>query len=107
MALGASGLKAGGSAILRSRQSSKEDIMTYRVYTGPPGAARISPMEKERSLYKEFGLLDEALGFARHVNSGGRVTLLIEGDDGTRLDKAEIVAALRHPEEGSDRKSTR
>ena len=73
--------------------------MTYRVYTGPPGAAAISPMEKDRSLYKEFGLLDEAFGFARHVNGSGRVTLLIEGDDGTHFDKTEIVAALRHPEE--------
>jgi len=73
--------------------------MTYRVYTGPPGAGKISPFEKERALYKEFGLLDDALGFARHVNDGGRVTLLIEGDDGTNLDKIEIVAALRHPEE--------
>jgi len=75
--------------------------MTYRVYTGPPGAGAISPLDKERALYKEFGLLDEALGFARHVNDGGRVTLLIEGDDGTSLKKADIVAALRHPEEAS------
>jgi hypothetical protein len=56
-------------------------------------------MEKERWLYKEFGLLDEALGWARHVNEGGRVTLLIEGDDGTQMSKREISAALRHPEE--------
>jgi hypothetical protein len=56
-------------------------------------------LEKERWLYKEFGLLDEALGWARHVNDGGRVTLLIEGDDGTRLTKKEISAALEHPEQ--------
>jgi len=56
-------------------------------------------MEKERWLYKEFGLLDDALSWARHVNDGGRVTLLIEGDDGTELSKQEISAALRHPEE--------
>jgi hypothetical protein len=43
------------------------------------------------------------LGWARHVNDGGRVALLIEGDDGTQLTKKEISAALRHPEE-SDRK---
>ena len=72
--------------------------MTYRVYSGPPGSEAVPPMEKERWLYKEFGLLDEALGWARHVNDGGRVTLLIEGDDGTRLTKTEISAALRHPE---------
>ena len=73
--------------------------MTYRVYSGPPGTEAVPPLEKERWLYKEFGLLDEALGWARHVNDGGRVTLLIEGDDGTRLTKTEISAALRHPEE--------
>ena len=73
--------------------------MTYRVYSGPPGTEAVPPLEKERWLYKEFGLLDEALGWARHVNDGGRVTLLIEGDDGTRLTKTEIVAMLRHPED--------
>ena len=73
--------------------------MTYRVYSGPPGSENVPPMEKERWLYKEFGLLDEALGWARHVNDGGRVALLIEGDDGTQLSKTEITAALRHPEE--------
>jgi hypothetical protein len=72
--------------------------MTYRVYSGPPGTEIVPPMEKERWLYKEFGLLDDALGWARHVNDCGRVTLLIEGDDGTRLTKTEITAALNHPE---------
>ena len=75
-----------------------EHHMTYRVYSGPPGTETVPPMEKERWLYKEFGLLDEALGWARHVNDGGRVALLIEGDDGTQLTKREISAALRHPE---------
>jgi len=73
--------------------------MTYRVYSGPPGSEAVSPMEKERWLYKEFGLLDEALAWARHVNDTGHVALLIEGDDGTRMTKKEISAALRHPEE--------
>ena len=72
--------------------------MTYRVYSGPPGSEAVPPMEKERWLYKEFAMLDEALNWARHVNDGGRVTLLIEGDDGTRLTKTEITAALNHPE---------
>ena len=85
--------------------------MTYRVYSGPPGSEAVPAMEKERWLYKEFGLLDEALGWARHVNDGGRVTLLIEGDDGTRLTKTEISAALAHPEvperEGSGATKTR
>jgi hypothetical protein len=73
--------------------------MTYRVYSGPPGSDTVPPLEKERWLYKEYGSLDEALGWARHVNKGGRVALLIEGDDGTSMDKREIAAALRHPEE--------
>jgi len=74
--------------------------MTYRVYSGPRGSQSISPMEKDRYLYKEFNLLDEAMSWARHVNNGGRVVLLIEGDDGTRLTKQEIVAALNHSEAG-------
>jgi hypothetical protein len=73
--------------------------MTYRVYSGPPGTEAVPVMEKERWLYKEFGLFDEAIGWARHVNVSGRVALLIEGDDGTRLTKKEIAAALRHSEE--------
>ena len=74
--------------------------MAYRVYSGPPGSEAVSPLEKQKWLYKEFGLLDEALVWARHVNRAGRVTLLIEGDDGTHMTKREISAALRHPEEG-------
>ena len=72
--------------------------MTYRVYSGPRGSESISPMEKDRHLFKEFGLLDEAMSWARHINESGRVTLLIEGDDGTRLTKQQIVTALKHPE---------
>jgi hypothetical protein len=72
--------------------------MTYRVYSGPRGSQSISHEEKDRQLFKEFGLLDEAMSWARHVNESGRVTLLIEGDDGTRLTKQEIAAALNHPE---------
>jgi hypothetical protein len=69
--------------------------MTYRVYSGPRGSQSISPLEKDRHLFKEFGLLDEAMNWARHVNDSGRVTLLIEGDDGTRLDKQQVVSALK------------
>jgi hypothetical protein len=75
-------------------------IMTYRVYSGPRGSEAISPLEKDRYLYKEFSMLDEALGWARHLNAGGRVALLIEGDDGTRLTKQQIAATLTHPEAG-------
>jgi hypothetical protein len=60
----------------------------------------IAPGEKDRQLYKEFSGLDEAMRWARHLNDGGRVALLIEGDDGTRLTKQQIAAALRHSESG-------
>ena len=72
--------------------------MSYRAYSGPKGSSAGMAFDKERMLYKEFDTLDAALGWARHVNGGGRVALLIEGDDGTHLDKLEIAAALNHPE---------
>ena len=72
--------------------------MTYRVYSGPRGSQSISPVEKDRHLFKELGGLDEAMSWARHVNAGGRVALLIEGDDGTRLTRQQIVTALQSPE---------
>jgi hypothetical protein len=72
--------------------------MTYRVYSGPRGSQSISPLEKDRHLYKEFSVLDEALGWARHINDAGRVALLIEGDDGTRLTKQQIVTTLKNPD---------
>lgn len=72
--------------------------MTYRVYSGPPGTETVPPIEKDRWLYKEFGRMDEALSWARHVNAEGRVALLIEGDDGTQLDKSEISVAVNDPE---------
>lgn len=72
--------------------------MAYRVYSGPQGTEKISPLEKDRMLYKEFSSLDQAMSWARHVNDSGRTTLLIEGDDGTHLTRTEITAALMHPE---------
>ena len=72
--------------------------MTYRVYSGPRGAQAVSPLEKDRMLFKEFSSLDEAMSWAGHVNRSGLTTLLIEGDDGTHLGKQEVVAALRHRE---------
>jgi hypothetical protein len=75
--------------------SREEATMTYRVYSGPRGSQSISPLEKDRHLYKEFSILDEAMSWARHINDSGRVALLIEGDDGTRLTKQQIVTALK------------
>ena len=69
--------------------------MQYRVYSGPKGSGEISPMAKEQMLFKEFAALDDALSWARHVEQGGRVPLLIEGDDGTRMDRRAIADALR------------
>lgn len=68
--------------------------MTYRVYSGPKGTPAFSAIEKSQMLYKEFSALDEALAWAGHVDKSGRVVLMIEGDDGTRLDRREIGAAL-------------
>lgn len=72
--------------------------MTYRVYSGPRGSESISPLEKDRHLYKEFSALDEAMNWAGHINRSGRVALLVEGDDGTRLTKQQIVTALKNPD---------
>ena len=73
--------------------------MRYRVYVGPRGSEAISPLQRDQFLFKEFCTLDEAFGWARHVNKSGRVTLLIDGDDGTSFGKSEIAAALHHPDE--------
>jgi hypothetical protein len=69
--------------------------MRYRVYCGPQGSQDIAPLAKEQMLFKECAALDEALSWARHVEHSGRTPLLIEGDDGTRLDRRAIVDALR------------
>lgn len=69
--------------------------MSYRVYSGPAGSEDVGMLAKEWQLFKEFTNLDEALAWARHVEKGNRVPLLIEGDDGTRLDRRSIVNALR------------
>jgi hypothetical protein len=72
--------------------------MTYKVFTGAPGAEAISPVEKDRMLFKEFADFDQALAWAQAIKHKGAVPLLIEGDDGTRLTKHEIATALKHRE---------
>ena len=69
--------------------------MQYRTYSGPRGSEDVSPIAKEKMLFKEFATLDDALSWERHLEHGGRIPLLIEGDDGTRMDRRAIVAALR------------
>ena len=72
--------------------------MTYKVFTGAPGSEPISPLEKDRWLFKEFTDLDEALAWAQGLKRRGAVAMLIEGDDGTRMDKRAIATALQHRE---------
>ena len=69
--------------------------MRYRVYSGPRGSDDVSPFAKDQVLFKEFLALDEALSWARHLEAGGRTPLLIEGDDGTYMDRRAIAGALR------------
>lgn len=69
--------------------------MSYRVYSGPRGSEDVSPIAKSDMLFKQFMMLDEALSWARHVEQCGRVPLLIEGDDGTRMNRRAIGDALR------------
>jgi hypothetical protein len=38
------------------------------------------------------------MSWAGHVNKTGLTALLVEGDDGTHIEKQEITAALRHCE---------
>jgi hypothetical protein len=74
----------------------EREVIMYRVYSGPPGTKTISPLEKSRCLFKEFTLLDEAMGFAHHLKEKGHVAVLLEGDDGTRLDRTDLAKALHH-----------
>jgi hypothetical protein len=37
--------------------------MPFKVYSGPAGTEAISPMNKDRMLFKEFSTFDEALSF--------------------------------------------
>jgi hypothetical protein len=69
--------------------------MQYRVYSGPRGSDEISPLAKDKMLFKEFESMDQALSWSRHVEGEGRTPLLIEGDDGTRMDRRAIADALR------------
>jgi hypothetical protein len=68
--------------------------MTYRVFSGPKGSPAIAPLTKEQLLYKELVTLDDALIWARQMERTGRLPMLIEGDDGTRMDRREIGESL-------------
>ncbi|HSP48742.1 MAG TPA: hypothetical protein VLN61_00875 [Pseudolabrys sp.] len=45
-------------------------------------------------MFKKFAALDDALSWAHHVEQGGRVPLLVEGDDGTQMDRRAIADTL-------------
>ena len=70
--------------------------MQFRVYSGPRGSEDIRPVERGKMLFKQFASLDEAVGWAHHLDRSGHVALLIDGDDGTSLGRQEIAALLRH-----------
>lgn len=72
--------------------------MRFRAYSCPRGSEKIRPLDTDLIPFKECESLDDALNWARHVNRGGHVVHLIEGDDGTRLVKQEIANALKHSE---------
>ena len=68
--------------------------MTFKVYSGPVGTDAVSPIHKDRMLFKEFTSLDDALSWASHIKDTGRVAVLIEDETGRTFDKREIAAAL-------------
>jgi hypothetical protein len=74
----------------------RSKMMQYRLYSGPRGAEPIRAIDKDKMLFKSFTSLDEALGFAQHLDKSGQVALLIEGDDGSSFGRVEIAALLQH-----------
>jgi hypothetical protein len=57
------------------------------------GSSRSRPWRR-----RSFCSRNSSFSWAKHVGTTGRVALLIEGDDGTRLTKHEIASALRYRE---------
>ncbi len=70
--------------------------MQYRVYSGPRGTEEVRAIDKHNMLFKQFASLDDAVGWAHHLDRTGRTALLIEGDDGTCLTRRDIAALMRH-----------
>ena len=68
--------------------------MAFKVYSGPAGTHAVSPIQKDRMLFKEFPNFDEALSWASHIKDTGRVAVLMEDETGRTFDKREIAAAL-------------
>jgi hypothetical protein len=79
----------------RAAQCGDHKRYGHELSRGPKGSPDIKPFDRAQALFKQFEALDEALSWARHVEDTGRVPLLIEGHDGTRMDRREIGNALR------------
>src|SRR5689334_1459580 len=94
----APGTARSAPVLIQTGDQSQEAAMGYRVYSGPHGTSVPKALERDRMLFKEFSSLDDAMRWAGHVNETGLTALLVEGDDGTHLEKQEITAALRHRE---------
>jgi hypothetical protein len=67
----------------------------FRAYFGPTGMGPLHPFEKDRSPFREFATLDEALLWSCSIVRRGRSVLAIEGDGGTQLDQNEIAASIQ------------
>jgi len=65
----------------------------YKVYwtETPP---RETVVRKDRLVPRQYRELERAMDWARQVHDNGGTTWLIEGDDGTRLRRHQVVAAL-------------
>jgi hypothetical protein len=85
-----------GFALVFFGNTKNGEAPMYRVYSGPAGSDTLSPLDKGRHLFKECASMDEAVGFAQHLKATGRVALLIEGDDGTHLDRSALAKTLHH-----------
>jgi hypothetical protein len=54
-------------------------------------------LQRITNLLKEFGVLDQAMSWAGHINNKGRGALLVETDDGTHLTKQQRGRAIKAP----------
>ena len=69
--------------------------MRYRVYSGPKGSGEVGPWRRTTCCSRNSpGSTTRWPGRATSERNG-RVPLLIEGDDGTRMNKRAIADALR------------
>jgi hypothetical protein len=66
--------------------------MACRLYSASLRSGDVAPLDKQRMLHRGFDTLDVAMGWARHLDAGGRVALLVER---RRRGKREIPAALQ------------